>query len=189
MKNCYVNSLKLAEKLTCKTVAFPCISTGVYRFPKQAAAQIAVSTVRQFSFQYVQEIIFVCFGTEDKKIYEQLLKGLHVKNLIGCCGLDCQMCDAYLATLHNDDDLRKKTARLWSQLNNAPITPDMINCTGCRANGVKTFFCTHLCKVRRCVKNKGFETCGQCPELKTCATVAQIHKHNPNALKNLNMLN
>ena len=41
LKNCYLNSLKLAEAHACKTVAFPCISTGVYRFPKEKAAQIA----------------------------------------------------------------------------------------------------------------------------------------------------
>ena len=108
-----------------------------------------------------------------------------MKILIGCCGLDCETCDAYLATRHNDDDLRKKTAQLWSQLNHASITPDMINCTGCRADGIKTFFCSDLCKVRKCVTNKGFETCAQCAELNTCSIVAPIHHHNPNALKNL----
>ena len=73
LKNCYLNSLKLAEEYACNTVSFPCISTGVYRFPKQAAAQIAVNTVKQFPLKNVKEIIFVCFGTEDKQIYDRLL--------------------------------------------------------------------------------------------------------------------
>lgn len=62
------------------------------------------------------------------------------KELIGCCGLDCEKCDARLATLNNDDELRRKTAELWSKLNSADITPEMINCTGCRPDGVKTPF-------------------------------------------------
>ena len=48
---------------------------------------------------------------------------MHLKNMIGCCGLDCEHCDAYLATIHNDQALREKTAKLWSELNNAPILP------------------------------------------------------------------
>ena len=43
---------------------------------------------------------------------------------IGYCGLDCAACDAYLATIHDDQALREKTARLWAQLNQAPILPE-----------------------------------------------------------------
>lgn len=68
--------------------------------------------------------------------------------LIGCCGLDCEKCDARLATLNNDDELRRKTAELWSKLNSAEITPQMINCTGCRLDGVKTPFCSFICPIR-----------------------------------------
>ena len=75
LKNCYLNSLKLAEQHACKRVAFPCISTGVYRFPKQAAAQIAIRAVKQAepTLKTVQEIIFVCFSAQDKEIYDKLL--------------------------------------------------------------------------------------------------------------------
>lgn len=108
-----------------------------------------------------------------------------MKNLIACCGLDCEKCDAYIATLNNDNKLREKTAKLWSNLNKTEITPEMINCTGCRTAGAKTFFCSSLCQVRKCVKSKNFETCAACADLKTCQKVAQIHKHNKDALKNL----
>lgn len=108
-----------------------------------------------------------------------------MKKLIACCGLNCEKCDAYIATLRNDQTLREKTAQLWSKLNNAAITPAMINCTGCRTDGAKTFFCSNMCQVRKCVQSKGFETCGQCAELANCQTVAQIHKHNKDALNNL----
>ena len=55
----------------------------------------------------------------------------HANQLIGCCGLDCEACDARIATLTNDTALREKTAALWTKLNGVPITPEMIHCTGC----------------------------------------------------------
>jgi len=108
-----------------------------------------------------------------------------MRKMIGCCGLDCEKCDAYLATIHNDDALREKTAKLWSKLNSVPIAPEMINCTGCRVDGVKTFFCSNLCEIRKCVQNKGFETCGECFEMERCKTVGEIHKNSEEALGNL----
>ncbi len=73
--NCYVNSVKLAELYECESVAFPCISTGMYRFPKEQAAQIAITAIKQISpsLKAVKEITFVCFSMEDKKIYDNLL--------------------------------------------------------------------------------------------------------------------
>lgn len=108
-----------------------------------------------------------------------------MKKMIGCCGLDCEKCDAYIATIHNDDALREKTARLWSEMNNVSIAPEMINCYGCRVDGAKTFFCSNLCEIRKCVSDKGFETCGDCPELKSCQTVGEIHQNSDEALSNL----
>ena len=53
-----------------------------------------------------------------------------MNQLIGCCGLDCEKCDARVATVTNDDALREKTAALWTKLNGVTISPEMINCTG-----------------------------------------------------------
>ena len=60
-----------------------------------------------------------------------------MKNFIAFCGLDCETCQARIATIQNDDGLREKVARLWSDLNGVEITPEMINCSGCRIPGVK----------------------------------------------------
>lgn len=108
-----------------------------------------------------------------------------MKDLIGYCGLDCEKCDAYIATINDDQALREKTAKLWSKLNNAPILPEHINCEGCRMNGVKTVFCDSLCGIRKCALNKCVSTCGDCSELETCPTVRGILENNPSALKNL----
>ena len=108
-----------------------------------------------------------------------------MKDLIAYCGLDCETCDAYLATVRDDQALREKTAKLWSALNNAPILPPHINCEGCRADGIKTVYCDGLCGIRQCAIKKGVATCGGCPELETCRTVGVILANNPDALKNL----
>jgi len=109
--------------------------------------------------------------------------------LIACCGLDCKTCDAFIATSSNDDELRKATADKWRVAYNATdLTYTMINCTGCREEGVKFSHCS-MCEIRNCVKAKGFETCGDCQELGTCTIVGNIHKYLPQALANLQGLN
>lgn len=108
-----------------------------------------------------------------------------MNKMIAYCGLDCEKCDAYLATIRDDQALREKTAKAWAELNHAPILPEHINCLGCRADGVKTVFCDSLCQIRQCALNKGVETCGGCPEMERCGTVGQIHAGAPEARDNL----
>ena len=108
-----------------------------------------------------------------------------MKDMIGCCGLDCEKCDAYLATIHNDQALREKTAKFWSELNHMEILPEYINCEGCRVKGVKTYYCEQMCEIRKCAMKKGFATCGECTEIDRCQTLALITSHTPDALKNL----
>mgnify|MGYP002088024195 FL=1 len=109
-----------------------------------------------------------------------------MKQLIACCGLDCENCDARIATVRNDNELREKTAQKWSVMNNAPeITAATINCMGCRADGVKFAYCSDYCEIRKCVYEKGFNTCGDCKELESCPIVAPIFQHAPGAKENL----
>ncbi|MCD4789137.1 MAG: O-acetyl-ADP-ribose deacetylase [Bacteroidales bacterium] len=75
LTGCYKNSLQLAIENNCRTIAFPNISTGVYRFPKDIAAQIAISTVKSFIEKntIIEKVIFVCFDKENFEIYNKLL--------------------------------------------------------------------------------------------------------------------
>jgi O-acetyl-ADP-ribose deacetylase (regulator of RNase III) len=77
LRNCYFNSLKIADELGVKTIAFPNISTGVYGFPKMQAAKIAVATVRQYftSETHIEKVIFACFDEDNFEIYKELLGG------------------------------------------------------------------------------------------------------------------
>lgn len=108
-----------------------------------------------------------------------------MKKLIAYCGLDCEECEARKATLENDDKLREKIAKLWSEMNGVDITPEMINCEGCRVEGLKTPFCDSFCPVRQCALKKGCETCGDCAEMSSCQTVATIISDNAAAAENL----
>ncbi len=75
LENCYVNSLKLAEENKIKTIAFPNISTGVYRFPKDRAASIAVAAVSNYlsKNESIEKVIFVCFDEENYQLYSNLI--------------------------------------------------------------------------------------------------------------------
>lgn len=73
--SCYQQSLALAKKYKIKTIAFPGISTGVYGFPKDLAALIAVTEAKRFILtnKIPEKIIFVAFDDENFKIYKKLL--------------------------------------------------------------------------------------------------------------------
>jgi O-acetyl-ADP-ribose deacetylase len=74
LRNCYRNSLKIAEELGVKTIAFPNISTGIYGYPKLPAAEVAVKAVRQHQLSAkLEKVIFVCFDEENFGIYRELL--------------------------------------------------------------------------------------------------------------------
>lgn len=74
LEACYNNSLIRAEEKQCTSIAFPCISTGVYGYPKEEAAKIALKTIKAFSPQYLEKVIFCCFSQNDADIYNQLLQ-------------------------------------------------------------------------------------------------------------------
>jgi O-acetyl-ADP-ribose deacetylase len=67
LAECYANSLRLAVDNGCTSIAFPNISTGIYRFPKPLAAKIAVSSVKHFVSENpeIEKVVFVCFDAEN----------------------------------------------------------------------------------------------------------------------------
>ncbi len=74
LASCYRSCLRLAEEKGLKTVAFCCISTGVFRFPKEEAARIAVKTVRDYlKAGSMERIVFCVHGGENLRIYQKLL--------------------------------------------------------------------------------------------------------------------
>jgi len=111
-----------------------------------------------------------------------------MEQFIACCGLDCATCDARIATLANDDELRAQTAAKWKVQFGADITPEMINCTGCREAGVKFAHCSE-CEIRNCARSKDYETCADCDKMENCVLLKNIHQYVPEAIANLKSLN
>lgn len=73
LKSCYQSSLNLCLKHNLESVAFPCISTGIFLFPKPLATAIAVDTCREFLESNKLDITFCCFQREDYNLYQELL--------------------------------------------------------------------------------------------------------------------
>jgi len=76
LANCYRNTLTLAVEQGIRTVAFPNISTGIYGYPKEEAATVAIDTVRDYMAAHpgrIEEISFVCFDEENYRLYQKKL--------------------------------------------------------------------------------------------------------------------
>lgn len=71
--NCYKNSLKIAEEHHLKSIAFPNISTGVYGYPKDLAARVAMQAIKNATHKSVARIVIVCFDEENFRIYNNLV--------------------------------------------------------------------------------------------------------------------
>jgi O-acetyl-ADP-ribose deacetylase (regulator of RNase III) len=72
LAGCYRHSLELAREHAIRTIAFPSISTGVYGYPKDQAAAIALAVMREFDGRF-SEIICCCFSEADRLLYQRLL--------------------------------------------------------------------------------------------------------------------
>ena len=108
-----------------------------------------------------------------------------MNEFIAFCGLNCETCEARIATLTNDAALHEKVAKQWSEMNGVEITPEMTFCHGCRTGELKTPYCASLCPVRQCALSKQYETCGDCAALDSCEKVAPFLAYNPEIRKNL----
>ncbi len=88
------------------------------------------------------------------------------------CGADCEECNIYRAMIFKEK-LRPETVQRWQEdfkkyWRIDSLTPEQLNCRGCRYEGENVFFGFKLCPVRKCCKAHGLSSCGLCPEWKTC---------------------
>lgn len=101
-----------------------------------------------------------------------------MERIVACCGIECDKCDAYLATKNNDDELRRTTAENWSKMFNANIEAKDINCLGCSSEVL--FSHCNECNIRKCNVEKSQENCSRCSDY-SCDKIKGFHEMVPAA--------
>lgn len=173
------------------TEAVRAASEWALRQPGCAAVEAETGAGNEASRRVLEKCGFTATGQAGAEGPRFILKKdeteTAVRDSIACCGLDCGKCEARIATANDDDALRAEVAKKWSELNHVEISPEMINCDGCRVAGRKTVYCESLCPIRQCALAKGVDTCGGCGEVASCDKVGMILGNNPEARRNLGL--
>jgi hypothetical protein len=107
--------------------------------------------------------------------------------MLAYCGLDCEKCQAYIATYYNDDQMRKRIALEWSERFGRKFDYKEINCNGCRPVGKKIAHCLE-CRIRKCAQTMQLTSCAQCKEF-PCKKLNNIFSDNPEAKETLYKVN
>jgi hypothetical protein len=100
------------------------------------------------------------------------------------CGLNCDACPLRISTVNNDDELRLKTFREWSQVYGEilsemgldALTPEDMSCSGCKSDGVRFKGCMN-CPIRQCSLEKDFYTCADCSDYEKCEMLSGFYSH------------
>ncbi|MGE5404570.1 MAG: DUF3795 domain-containing protein [Candidatus Saccharibacteria bacterium] len=102
--------------------------------------------------------------------------------MMSYCGLLCSECPAYLATVNDDYEQKRKIAAEWSKTYSSGFRPEDINCQGCRSE-VTIGYCK-TCEIRACAVKSGFNDCSVCDKF-GCGKLEQVHQHAEEARQRL----
>jgi Protein of unknown function (DUF3795) len=105
------------------------------------------------------------------------------------CGLNCRACDVFKATVHGDHEARLRAAQQFAKTAKehwklATLDPNILDCRGCRVTEIQHHGYGR-CPIRQCVRQRGFASCGLCPEWRQCATLRPLLEDCPEAKRNL----
>jgi hypothetical protein len=106
--------------------------------------------------------------------------------MLACCGIDCSGCDAYIATKTDDNSKRAEVAKQWSQMYDADIKPEDINCNGCLSDEQKFSHCD-VCEIRKCCIERELKNCAAC-DMYVCSKLDDFFKMAPEAKSALDNL-
>ncbi len=109
-------------------------------------------------------------------------------SILGFCGLDCNKCPIFLATIKNDIDLKKKIANEWPQLNkmylDKGLTAENMVCYGCKSHNTLFLGCQN-CQIRNCCLEKNYDNCAICDDFNTCEMIKTFFTQYKAAEENL----
>lgn len=100
---------------------------------------------------------------------------------IAICGLECSSCPMYVATQKDDDGMRKRVAKEWSEryrvkgYSRPELKPEDVNCDGCLSRSGRLYLYCRDCEVRKCALGKGVQNCGECKDY-PCEKIVELHK-------------
>lgn len=106
------------------------------------------------------------------------------------CGVDCTSCDVLKATVLGDEEARRRAHQAWTKTAQQhwgmqALDPAILNCRGCRTEGADIFKGCRHCPMRRCAKQRGLSSCGQCPQWQKCERLSHLLADAPEARPNL----
>lgn len=107
-----------------------------------------------------------------------------MNQMIAICGLFCDQCEAFIATLNDDDKIRAELARLWSKRNHHGIEPADINCLGCLSDSDCLYDRCKGCEIRKCAREKNIPNCAYCDNY-ACEKLEDFLRANPDAREHL----
>ena len=96
-----------------------------------------------------------------------------MKYMLGYCGVERSKCPAYIATINNDYELRRRYAAEQSEFYGMEILPERINCVGFLEDGEHLGYCS-MCEIRRCCRDRGLKTCAECDEY-VCEELEKVY--------------
>ena len=89
---------------------------------------------------------------------------MNKKTCTSYCGLDCEACDAFVATKNNDNQLKTQVAQRWSKLYKRKVEASDVHCHGCKSDGTQGIYCQTMCPIKPCCREKEIDTCAECGE-------------------------
>jgi hypothetical protein len=107
--------------------------------------------------------------------------------MIAYCGLACNECGAYIATLNDDNEKRKEVAKQWSEEYGSDFKPEAINCVGCIVDSENVFGYCKKCEIRKCGMSKKISNCAYCDDY-ACAKLTKFFEMAPDAKKRLDRI-
>lgn len=110
-----------------------------------------------------------------------------MEKIVGVCGIVCSDCPAFIAYANDDQELRIKSAKEWSEMYKADIKPEDVNCVGCTVEGNPKISHCAECEIRECGVGKKIVTCADCSDY-SCETLNNFFKMVPEAKTTLDNL-